>query len=248
VSIFINPLQFGPKEDFSLYPRDFKSDEKLLKSEGVDLIFYPGRRNIYKKGFSTFIEEKHLSRFLCGQFRPGHFKGVCTVLVKLFNIVNPDMAYFGSKDYQQAQIVKKIVDDLDFSLKVKVLPTIRERSGLAMSSRNAYLSEKEKEGAGCLYRALLMAKKMVEAGESAPSKIIAAMRGIILSEKHSKVDYAKIVDAQTLEDVSCVKGKVLVALAVYVKKVRLIDNIILRGKKTNARCLHSGCRRQKGGK
>ncbi|MDD5430378.1 MAG: pantoate--beta-alanine ligase, partial [Candidatus Omnitrophica bacterium] len=221
---------------------------KLLRSEGVDLIFYPDCRNMYKEGFSTFVEEKRLSRFLCGQARPGHFKGVCTVLVKLFNIVSPDIAYLGSKDYQQAQIVKKMAADLDFSLKIKVLPIVREKNGLAMSSRNAYLSREEKDQAGCLYRALITAKKLVAAGETMSPKIITAIRRIILSEKHIRVDYIRIVDATTLENKSRVKGKVLVALAVYISGVRLIDNIVLNGKKVNAGKVHSRLSRQKGRK
>lgn len=230
VSIFINPLQFGPKEDYKKYPRSFKKDEKLLKEEGVDLVFYPKPSDMYGGKFSTFVNEADLSHNLCGKVRPGHFKGVCTVVAKLFNIVGADRAYFGQKDYQQSLIIKRMIEDLDFPIKLRVLPIVREKDGLAMSSRNAYLSKKERQNALSLYKSLLAAKAMIRKGERDPKKLLSKMKTIVSREKPNKIDYIKVKDAFTLQDLKRIKGRVLIALAVCVGKTRLIDNIILNVK------------------
>ncbi len=227
VSIFVNPLQFGPAEDYKKYPRNFSKDQKLLKEKGVDLIFYPTPKNMYKSGFSTFIEETSLGTVLCGASRPGHFRGVCTVVAKLFNIIEPDIAYFGSKDYQQARIIKQMAQDLDFAIKIKVLATVREKDGLAMSSRNAYLNKNERKDAVILYQSLKLAKKLIAAGERDCKKIINKLKLNITSKETAKIDYIEIKNAATLKDLAQIKGKVLIALAVYIGKTRLIDNLVI---------------------
>ena len=226
VSIFVNPIQFGPKEDYKKYPRTFKEDKKLLLGY-ADLLFFPYVETMYKKDNSTFVEETILSKFLCGASRPGHFKGVCTVVAKLFNIVEPDIAYFGQKDYQQALIIKRMVRDLNFPVKIKVLPIVREKDGLAMSSRNTYLNEKERKEAVCLYKALNLAKNIIKEGERDSKVVIERMKNLILSHSSAKIDYIKITDPYTLEDVEKIEKKVLVALAVFIGTTRLIDNILI---------------------
>ncbi|MCM8787097.1 MAG: pantoate--beta-alanine ligase [Candidatus Omnitrophica bacterium] len=227
VSIFVNPTQFGPKEDYKKYPRTFKKDKKLLEREGVDLVFYPTVKTMYPKDFSTYVQEVFLSNVLCGDSRPGHFKGVCTVVSKLFNIVKPDIAYFGQKDYQQAQIIKRMVADLNFGIKVKVLPIIREPDGLAFSSRNMYLDKIERKQATILFKALTLAKQLIKGGIKDSNIIIKKMKKLILSQDFAKIDYIKIVDPKTLRDVEKIEKKVVVALAVFIGKTRLIDNIIV---------------------
>ena len=227
VSIFVNPLQFGPKEDLKKYPRRFKQDKQLLKKEKVDLLFYPSAKDSYPKDFSTLVSEEQLSRFLCGISRPGHFKGVCTVVTKLFNIVQPDQAYFGQKDYQQAQIIRRLVRDLNFLIAIKVLPTVRESDGLALSSRNQYLNPKQRKDAAVIYQALKLAKKDIQNGQRNPASIIKAMRQKLLSVNSLRIDYLEIVDAESLDQLKTIKGKILIVLAVYLAKVRLIDNIVL---------------------
>jgi len=226
VSIFVNPIQFGPKEDYKKYPRTFKEDKKLLLGY-ADLLFFPYVETMYKKDNSTFVEETILSKFLCGASRPGHFKGVCTVVAKLFNIVEPDIAYFGQKDYQQALIIKRMVRDLNFPVKIKVLPIVREKDGLAMSSRNTYLNEKERKEAVCLYKALNLAKNIIKEGERDSKVVIERMKNLILSHSSAKIDYIKITDPYILEDVEKIEKKVLVALAVFIGTTRLIDNILI---------------------
>lgn len=230
VSIFVNPTQFGPKEDYRSYPRNFKKDIELVKKEKIDLLFYPPAKVIYPDGFSTYISETCLSRALCGKSRPGHFIGVCTVVAKLFNIIEPDIAYFGQKDYQQARIIKKITKDLNFPTKIKVLPIVRERDGLAMSSRNIYLNSKEREVARCLYSAINLAKKLIKKGERNSRKVISKMEELMKSKKRVEIDYIEIVDADELNDLKRIGGRALIALAVYVGKTRLIDNIIVNVK------------------
>lgn len=230
VSIFVNPLQFKPGEDYKKYPRDLGKDEKMLREESVDMVFYPQARQMYGGEFSTFVEECELSRVMCGASRPGHFKGVCTVVTKLFNIVDSNIAYFGQKDYQQALIIKRVVTDLNFPVRLKVLPIIRERGGLAVSSRNAYLTQDQRKDAALLFISLSEAKKMIKRGECSPSKIIAKIKRIVSKGKNTKIDYIAVKDANTLEDLKRIKGKVLVALAVYVAKTRLIDNVIINVK------------------
>lgn len=229
VSIFVNPTQFGPGEDYQQYPRTFKRDEVLLKKEGVDCVFYPSVKVIYPREYSTYVEEIRLSRTLCGKSRPGHFKGVCTVVAKLFNIVQPHVSYFGQKDYQQAQIIKRMAGDLHFPIRIKVLPIVRERDGLAMSSRNSYLSGKEREKVSVLYRSLCMAKKKAQRGEQSSKRIIMSIRTMILKEiPQAKIDYIQVVAPDMLEDVRLIRGNVVIALAVYIGKTRLIDNIIVK--------------------
>ncbi|MFH1505047.1 MAG: pantoate--beta-alanine ligase [Candidatus Omnitrophota bacterium] len=227
VSIFINPIQFGPKEDLQCYPRNFKKDIQLLKKEGVDLVFSPKIKQMYSNNFSIFVDEIELSQALCGRARPGHFKGVATVVTKLFNIVRPDIAYFGQKDYQQALVIKRMVRDLNFPVKIKVLPTVREKDNLAMSSRNIYLKPKARQDSLCLYQALDLAKKLIEKGQRRPKIVLEKMREVITSKSLAKIDYIAIVDAENLRELKVIKGKALIALAVYIDSIRLIDNAIL---------------------
>ncbi|HEC69170.1 MAG TPA: pantoate--beta-alanine ligase [Candidatus Omnitrophica bacterium] len=227
VSIFVNPLQFGPQEDYKLYPRNFKKDEALLKKEGVNLIFYPTPKTMYLKGFSTYVEEVYLSRVLCGVSRPGHFKGVTTVVAKLFNIVEPDIAYFGQKDYQQAQIIKRMVRDLNFPIKIRVLPIVRDKDGLALSSRNSYLSSEERKSALVLFQSIRLAKDLVRRGIVESSLIIKEVKKLINSKKYTKIDYVEIVDPLTLRPLKRIEKRGLLALAVYVGRARLIDNAFL---------------------
>ena len=227
VSIFVNPTQFGPGEDFRRYPRSLKTDALLCKSQGVDIIFYPDAGQIYPKGYKTYILVEELSNILCGKFRPGHFKGVATIVVKLFNIVQPDIAYFGQKDAQQAVIIQQMVRDFNLPIKIKVLPIIREPDGLAMSSRNSYLSFKERADATVLYKSLGKAKAMIKQGIINPSRIILVLRKMILKKKTARIQYIKIVDLNELKPVKRIQGKVLVALAVWIGRTRLIDNIII---------------------
>lgn len=230
VSVFVNPAQFGPYEDYKKYPRNFSRDEKLLKAEGVDIVFYPGVKDIYPEGFSTYVLELNLSRFLCGAKRLNHFRGVCTILAKLFNLIGPDKAYFGQKDFQQAQIVKKMVDDLNFPIKVKVLPTVRERDGLAMSSRNRYLNKEQRKEALCLRNSLLAARALVKDGETKSSTVIKKIRSIINSQKTSRIDYVEVCDPESLRSLKQIKGRAIILLAVYIGRTRLIDNILIQGR------------------
>lgn len=231
VSIFVNPAQFGPEEDYKNYPRDFSKDRKLLEVEGVDLLFYPKAKAIYPPGNSVYVDESDLSRVLCGRSRPGHFRGVCSILVKLFNIIGPDTAYFGQKDYQQARIVKKLITELNFPIKVRVLPLVREKDDLAMSSRNIRLKGQARGDSHCLYEALSLAKRLIEGGGRNTQEIINQMKQVVKYKKLAKIDYIEIVDAKSLKKLKIIKGKILIALAVYIKGVRLIDNIILNVKK-----------------
>jgi len=226
VSIFVNPIQFGPNEDFKRYPRNPKGDNYLLKKEGVDLVFYPKPKTIYPDDFSTFVDEKILSNYLCGALRPGHFRGVCTVVSKLFNIVQPDFVYFGQKDYQQAQIIKHLIKDLNFPIKITILPIVREEDGLALSSRNSYLSSKQRTEAVVINQALKLAKVKIGKGERAANRIVSSMYRLINSVKSAKIDYIAIVDGSSLKKVKKIKGRILIAVCVYIGKVRLIDNII----------------------
>jgi pantoate--beta-alanine ligase len=228
VSIFVNPIQFGPKEDFEAYPRDVERDRKLAEREGVDYLFVPDKEEIYPEGFSTFVEVKGITDRLCGKSRPGHFVGVTTVLVKLFNIVNPTKAYFGKKDFQQLKVVEKMVKDLDMGIKIVPCPIVREPDGLAMSSRNVYLSPEERKSALSLYKSLLLAKRLVESGIDDPEKVKEEMRAFILSHPHvKKVDYIEIVDQNSFEQVDKIRKGDLVAVAVFVGNARLIDNWVV---------------------
>ncbi len=229
VSIFVNPIQFGPSEDYDRYPRDIERDKEILEKMGVDVMFYPSVDDMYPKGFTTYVEVKGLSDKLCGRYRPGHFRGVTTVVAKLFNIVMPDVAVFGEKDAQQAIIIKRMVRDLNFPVKIIVGPTVREPDGLAMSSRNEYLTEEERKVAPAIYQSLLLAKSLVEQGERDTSKIIAAMQEFLSKYDRIKVEYIEIVDKEELNPIERLeKGEALIAIAAYLGKARLIDNISVK--------------------
>lgn len=227
VSIFVNPIQFGPKEGFRQYPRDLKRDLFLCKMSGVDFVFIPGIKSMYAPGFSSYVNVEGFNGTLCNASRPGHFKGVATVVMKLFNIVTPDVAYFGGKDAQQAIVIKKMVKDLDLDIKIKIMPIVREKDGLAMSSRNRYLNPKERMEALALYKSLRLAKDLHKKGERNSKKIIRTMRCMINRNKHVNIDYVNIVDAETLKSVKRISKKVLAGVAVKIGKTRLIDNMIL---------------------
>jgi pantoate--beta-alanine ligase len=226
VSIFVNPTQFGPKEDFNKYPRPLAKDAKLAKSAGADVIFNPKVEEMYPEGYQIFIDPGKLAEGLCGASRPGHFRGVATIVNKLFNAVPADKAYFGQKDYQQVQIIKQMVKDLNIPVQIVVCQIIREKDGLAMSSRNQYLNAEERKSATCLYEALKVSKAMIKGKIKEASKIKKEIRNIIESNLLAKVDYIEIVNTETLEPVKLIKGKVVIALAVYVGKTRLIDNMV----------------------
>lgn len=224
VSIFVNPAQFGPNEDYMEYPRDLRRDSALCKNEGVDYIFCPSVKAIYPKGYSTYVEVKHLTENLCGKFRPEHFRGVATVVTKLLNIVNPDIAYFGQKDAQQAIVIRHMTQDLNMGVAIKILPTVREKDGLAMSSRNAYLSADERRAAPTVYRALQLARDLIRLGDRDAANIRSEMRKMLLPVV-SEIDYISIVDPNNLTDLKTIKDKTLVAVAVWIGETRLIDNI-----------------------
>ncbi len=228
VSIYVNPAQFGPNEDFSRYPRDFQRDEKLCGDAGTDIIFYPTPDSMYEKDHSVWVSEESLSRDLCGASRPGHFRGVCTIVAKLFNMVQPDFAVFGEKDGQQLRIIERMVRDLNFTVRIVRGPTVRETDGLAMSSRNAYLSAEERPQALCLRRSLDRAEELCRSGEHDSERIKAAMSELISHSPRAKIDYIGIVDDVTLEPVSRIEKPTMIALAVYVGKTRLIDNTVIR--------------------
>lgn len=227
VSIFVNPTQFGPKEDFRTYPRDFERDAGLLKKEGVDVLFYPDADKMYPGGYKTYVEVHDLQDKLCGRSRPGHFRGVSTVVLKLFNIVRPDYAFFGQKDAQQAIILRRMVRDLDLDVRVEVVPIVREADGLAMSSRNTYLGPDERKAGLSLIRSLRQAKMRIGAGERRPAVILSAMKEMIAAEPLARIDYIEAVDMDTLEPVKEISEGTLIALAVFIGKTRLIDNMIV---------------------
>ena len=230
VSIFVNPTQFGPKEDLKKYPRDMKRDLKLLSRYKVNAVFTPAAKEMYPDGYRTDVEVKGLSGKLCGASRPGHFRGVTTIIAKLFNIVKPDNAYFGEKDYQQQVIIKKMVRDLNMNVKIMSMPTVREKDGLAMSSRNTYLSKMERSKALVINRSLKLAKMLVSSGIRNSAKIKAAILKLMRTAKGLKIDYIAICDPETLDERTVIKGKTLIATAVYIGKTRLIDNIVLNHK------------------
>lgn len=227
VSIFVNPMQFGPTEDLETYPRDLEADTKLCEATGANLIFNPEPEEMYAKGFCSFVDMNGLTKELCGKSRPIHFRGVCTVVSKLFNIVTPDRAYFGQKDAQQLAVIKRMVADLNIPVAIIGCPIIREEDGLAKSSRNTYLSEEERKAALILSKTIFMGKKMVEDGEKDVEKITAAMKKNIESEPLAKIDYVEIVDFDTIEKIDTINGSALCAMAVYIGKTRLIDNFIV---------------------
>jgi len=228
MSIFVNPLQFGPGEDFEKYPRDIKRDETLAGEAGVDVIFYPSMKDVYPEGYATYVNVEGLTSVLCGCRRPGHFRGVTTIVAKLLNIVKPDVAYFGQKDIQQVIVIKKMVRDLNMDIEIKSPPIIRERDGLAMSSRNVYLSEDERREALVLNQSLEKAVSLVKSGVRDPEKVINAIKEFISQKPLLKIDYVSIVDTENLRDMSSISGEALVALAVFAGKTRLIDNVIVK--------------------
>jgi pantoate--beta-alanine ligase len=231
VSIFVNPIQFGPSEDFNKYPRDFEADTEKLRREEVDILFVPDVSHLYPQVFSTYVEVEKVSDRLCGAFRPGHFRGVATVVTKLFHIVRPARAYFGQKDYQQTIVVKKMVKDLDMGIEIIVCPTVREKDGLAMSSRNAYLEESGRQAATVVYRCLTEAADLAKSGIIDISHIKGIMQEKLLHEPLvSEIDYAGVYDPETLDEPPGVSGTVLLAVAVRIGDTRLIDNMLVNVK------------------
>ncbi|MCI6497809.1 pantoate--beta-alanine ligase [Lachnospiraceae bacterium HCP1S3_C3] len=226
VSVFVNPTQFGPNEDFESYPRDMDKDSALCEAAGASLIFHPEPSEMYLDGYSTFVDMSTLTGGLCGKTRPIHFRGVCTVVSKLFNIVTPDRAYFGQKDAQQLAVIRHMVRDLNFGIEIVGCPIIREEDGLAKSSRNTYLNAEERAAATILSKALKEGKAALESGERDAAKVKQIVTDKINSEKLSKIDYVEIVDWNNLEPVEKVMDDVLCAVAVYIGKTRLIDNFI----------------------
>jgi len=230
VSIFVNPAQFGPKEDFGSYPRDLERDSALCRQVGVDIIFHPAAEAIYPRGFQTHIEVENLSRGLCGDFRPGHFRGVATVVAKLFNIVKPHAAVFGEKDCQQLAVIRRMTADLNLDVQIVGYPTVRETNGLAMSSRNTFLSAAERQSALSLSRSLEQAQQMVREGERAPGRIEQAVRETISREPATEIEYVRVCHPESLSELKWVEDSTLLALAVRVGKTRLIDNRIITTK------------------
>ncbi len=226
VSIFVNPLQFGPGEDYEQYPKDMERDCSLAREEGVDLVFAPDHHSFYPQGYSTHVEVGDLGDALCGEARPGHFRGVTTVVAKLFNVVRPNVAYFGQKDYQQSLIIRKMVDELAMDIEIEVLPIVRRRDGLALSSRNAYLDKEQIRTARLLYQSLKKAQELILNGEREISSILSQSREVL--EPMVQIDYLSICDYHTLQPLTQLdSGKVLIALAGFVGKTRLIDNILV---------------------
>ena len=232
VSIFVNPTQFGPGEDFEKYPRPLDADLKICRKAGVDVVFVPTPEQMYPAENVIWVNVEKLTEPLCGRFRPGHFRGVTTVCAKLFNIVAPDVAFFGQKDAQQAVVIKRMVADLNMPLKIVICPTVREPNGLAVSSRNKYLTEEQKKDAAYIYKSLQKCEEMIEAGTTDTETIIAEMRKILSQAPSMEIEYISIVDAETLQNLDKIIGKVLVAVAVRTGPTRLIDNILVdAGKK-----------------
>jgi len=227
VSIFVNPTQFGPAEDFERYPRSLDPDLEKSRSTGVDLVFAPTADEMYPSGFGTYTEVEGLTQMLEGASRPGHFRGVAMIVLKLFNLVEPHRAYFGLKDYQQLKVIQKMVRDLSLDIEIVPGPTVREPDGLAMSSRNAYLEPRERQAAAALFRALQEAKARAEAGESDAESIRKAAEDVLRAEPLADIDYVAVVDPETLQPVGQVRGPALVALAVRIGSVRLIDSAVI---------------------
>lgn len=231
VSVFVNPIQFGPKEDLSTYPRDINHDMKLCEEAGVDFIFNPEVSEMYDDTFTSFVDTDVVSKNLCGKTRPIHFRGVCTVVSKLFNIVTPNNAYFGQKDAQQLAVIKRFVKDLNFNVKITGCPIVREADGLAKSSRNTYLSKEERQAALILSKSLNKGHELINNGNTNSKDVIDCIYNNLLTESLvNKIDYVSVVDALSCQDIDVIKGEVLVAIAVYVGKTRLIDNFIVEVK------------------
>lgn len=226
VSVFVNPIQFGPGEDLATYPRDLDRDAALCENAGADLIFHPEPETMYFDDFCSFIDMDGLTKGLCGKTRPTHFRGVCTVVGKLFNIVAPDRAYFGQKDAQQLAVIRRMVRDLNFNLEIVGCPIIREEDGLAKSSRNTYLSPEERKAAVILHKGLSEGEALVKSGETNAARVKQAIRDVIESEPLAKIDYVELVDFDNMEEIDTLKKPFLAAVAVYIGKTRLIDNFI----------------------
>jgi pantoate--beta-alanine ligase len=233
VSVFVNPTQFGPNEDFSSYPRDLERDLAFLRDEGVDLVFVPSVSEMYPEGFDTHVVVGRVAERLEGSARPGHFRGVATVVAKLFNVLGPDRAYFGQKDAQQVVVIRQMVRDLAMPVEIVPLPTLREADGLAMSSRNVYLSPQEREAALVLPRALQTAEALYVRGVRDAERMRFAMRGVLAAEPLARVDYVSVADAETLEELLSLDRPALVSLAVRIGRTRLIDNLVLGAEATS---------------
>lgn len=227
VSIFVNPIQFGPGEDFEKYPRPLDADLQVARKAGVDVVFVPAVSQMYPAENLTWVTVEKLTEPLCGRFRPRHFRGVTTVCAKLFNIVQPDVAYFGQKDAQQAIVIKRMVADLNMPLEVVICPTVREPDGLAISSRNQYLTRQQRKDATYVYKSLQKCQEMIDAGTKNAQKIITEMRKILQQIPSIEIEYVSVVDAETLENIDQIAGKVLTAIAVKIGRARLIDNILM---------------------
>ena len=227
VSIFVNPTQFGPKEDLAKYPRDLPRDLALLESAGAELVWTPTPESMYPPGFQTWVEVDELTQRLEGELRPGHFRGVTTIVAKLFNAVRPDRAYFGQKDAQQAAVIRRMARDLNFPVEMVVCPTVREADGLAMSSRNVYLNVEERKAATVLFRALEAAKAAYDEGEREADNLRRVMREIVQAEPLARLQYVSCADYDTLDELETVSGKALLSMAVYLGKTRLIDNFVI---------------------
>ncbi len=227
VSLFVNPTQFGPNEDYETYPRDTDRDLALAEEIGVDAVFMPTAVEMYPEGFQTYVDQADLPKHLCGLSRPGHFRGVLTVVAKLFNILRPHIAVFGEKDYQQLAIIRQMARDLNFNIDIRSIPTIREADGLAMSSRNTRLAPEQRKTALSLYQSLQAAGKIFQKGERRADRLISEVTDMIKKFPEASIDYVKISDAQTLEDVSIIDRPVLISLAVKFGDIRLIDHIML---------------------
>lgn len=229
VSIFVNPTQFGPREDFSKYPRNLEKDQSLLQAEKVDFVFVPTIEEMYTSSSSTWVTVEGLSEKLDGRSRPGHFRGVTTVVSKLFNIIQPDLAVFGQKDAAQAAIIQRMVNDLRFDVRILICPIVREKDGLAMSSRNVYLNPEQRKQATVLYRALMRVQTLADQGEGSASKLADAAKQVIAEEPQIRLDYFEIVNWDTLDPVIDISKGALVAVAAYVGETRLIDNLVVHG-------------------
>lgn len=227
VSIFVNPTQFGENEDLDQYPRDLERDVKLAEKANASAVFVPTVEDLYPKGYQTYVNVEYLTKHLCGLKRPGHFRGVTTIVTKLFNIINPDKAYFGQKDAQQAIVIKRMVKDLDLDIEIVVCPIVRESDGLAKSSRNTYLSKEGRKQSTVLFLSLMIAKQMIENGERQADKIKKAIEKNIKHKALTEIDYISISNVETLEEIKEITGEILIALAVKIGNTRLIDNIQL---------------------
>ncbi len=229
VSVFVNPLQFGPAEDYGKYPRNFERDRELLSAERVDLLFAPTPEQMYAPGAATYVTVEGMSDKLCGRSRPGHFRGVNTIVAKLFHVVEPDLAFFGQKDAAQVAILKRMVRDLNFAVQIVIGPTVREPDGLALSSRNAYLDAQQRKSATVLYRALMRIQTLADKGERSAEALLRGGKDVIAEEPAVRLDYLEIVNPDTLDAVSDISAGALVAVAAYVGSTRLIDNLVLQG-------------------